>query len=84
MQGYIWGALKVDNSRSAPITKSTMNPLPRQQAIHTTQPEDDNWTVDSADVFSRSGLSGLGLFANCAPGAGGLKEIDPIPAPEDE
>ncbi|KFX99825.1 hypothetical protein V490_01643 [Pseudogymnoascus sp. VKM F-3557] len=43
---------------------------------------DDNWTVDSADVFVRSGPNGMNRFAPWGPTR--TKEIDAATTPKDE
>lgn len=86
MEGYPFGTHMVDNSWSPPpTTESTMNPLPEPQAnsIRLCPPTQlDSWTVDSADVFVRSGPNGLNRFAPWGPER--AKETDPTPASEDE
>ncbi|OBT89073.1 hypothetical protein VE02_01944 [Pseudogymnoascus sp. 03VT05] len=79
MQGYRSGTFDGDNSWSRPpTTKSTMNPLLQSQVNPARQPPptqlEHSWTVDSADVFVRSGPNGMNHFAPW--GAGRAKEID--------
>ncbi|KFZ23330.1 hypothetical protein V502_02193 [Pseudogymnoascus sp. VKM F-4520 (FW-2644)] len=82
MEGYPFGT---DSWSPPPTTESTMRPLLETQAnsIRLCPPTElDSWTVDSADVFVRSGPNGMNHFAPW--GAGRAKEIDPAPASEDE
>ncbi|KFY06925.1 hypothetical protein V492_07606 [Pseudogymnoascus sp. VKM F-4246] len=68
-----------------------MNPLQGAQANGGPQPAlaqfdnswtNDTWTVDSADVFVRSGPNGMNRFAPWGPG--GAKGFDPSSKHEDE
>ncbi|KFY92811.1 hypothetical protein V500_04014 [Pseudogymnoascus sp. VKM F-4518 (FW-2643)] len=82
MEGYPFGT---HSWSPPPTTESTMRPLLETQAnsIRLCPPTElDSWTVDSADVFVRSGPNGMNHFAPW--GAGRAKEIDPTPASEDE
>jgi hypothetical protein len=89
MESYPYGCHMLDSqwnpASTSKNTKNTMNTMndPHLQANHVLPAQsDDNWTVDSADVFVRSGPNGMNRFAPWGPTR--TKEIDAATTPKDE
>lgn len=73
MQNCVCKTLKANNMDRFPTMQGNGTP---------TQLEDHNWTVDSADVFVRSGPNGMNHFAPW--GSERTKEIDTTSTSKDE
>src|SRR5690349_1183503 len=90
MDAFRFGSLLSDNPWPRPATHANtqMNPPPNSHAQRTSNPApltepqdmDSSWTVDSADVFVRTGPNGMTRYKSWESNAATVPNNYPAPA----